>query len=231
VPEVPGVTSFIVRNARRLALACMVVWLPATVIAPAQTPTTETCPPPSPPATSVAPNTSSSPGLLLPAPGQLVACVGSQPITGWVFRHWAGVAKRALGRRPPTHAVIEEAMGFLISSDWVIGEARDLNIHLSEVEVRRYFDRIRREQFPKRREFTAFLKSSGQTVADLLFRVQLNLLSARIQRQIIASQHGTSAQEHAIGHFVSEFKSKWRAQTYCAPPYAVGDCGHVQTAL
>jgi hypothetical protein len=122
-------------------------------------------------------------------------------------------------------------MSFLISSDWVIGEARDRNIRVSEVEVRRFFDRIRRQQFPKRREFTAFLKNSGQTVADLLFRVRLNLLSTRIQRQIIAGQHGTPAQEHAIAHFVSEFKSKWRAQTYCAPGYAISDCGHVQAAL
>jgi hypothetical protein len=122
-------------------------------------------------------------------------------------------------------------MGFLISSDWVIGEAWDLNIRVSEVEVRRSFDRIRREQFPERREFTAFLKSSGQTVADLLFRVRLNLLSTRIQRQIIASQHGSSAQGHAITHFVSEFKSKSRGQTYCSPAYAVNDCGHVQSVL
>ena len=122
-------------------------------------------------------------------------------------------------------------MGFLISSDWVIGEAQNLNIHASDVEVRRRFDHIRREQFPKRGEFTAFLRSSGQTVADLLFRVRLNLLSGRIQSRTIAGLRGAAAQEHAIAHFVSEFKSKWLAQTYCLPAYAVSDCGHVQTAL
>lgn len=122
-------------------------------------------------------------------------------------------------------------MGFLISSDWVIGESQALNVRVSAEEVRHRFDRIRREQFPKRREFNAFLRSSGETVADLLFRVRLNLLTARMQRQIIAGQHGTAAQEHAIAHFVSEFKSKWRAQTYCSPGYAVSDCGQVQAVL
>jgi len=121
-------------------------------------------------------------------------------------------------------------MGFLISSDWVIGEAQALNVRVSDQEVRRRFDRIRRELFPKRGEFKAFLKSSGQTVADVLFRVRLSLLTARVQSRVLAGKHGASAQE-ALMHFVSEFKSKWRAQTYCAPTYAVGDCGYVQAAL
>jgi hypothetical protein len=127
-----------------------------------------------------------------------------------------GVARRAEGkRRPNAHPLVDEVMGFLISSDWVLGEAQDLNIYVSAAEVRRRFDHSRREQFPKRGEFKAFLRSSGQTVADLLFRVRLSILSTRIQRQVIAS----------------EFANKWRAQTYCSPPYAVRDCGHVQTVL
>ena len=121
-------------------------------------------------------------------------------------------------------------MGFLISSDWVIGEAQALNVRVSDQEVRRAFDRIRRQQFPKRREFNAFLRSSGQTVADLLFRVRLNMLSTRIERQITAGKRDSSAQE-ALARFVSEFKSKWRAQTYCSPAYAVTDCGHVRAVL
>jgi hypothetical protein len=122
-------------------------------------------------------------------------------------------------------------MGFLISSDWVIGEAQALNVRVSDEEVRRRFDRIRHEQFPKRGEFKAFLKSSGQTVADLLFRVRGNLLSTRIQQRVVAGQHGASAQANALARFVSEFHMKWRAQTYCSAAYAVGDCGHVQAVV
>jgi hypothetical protein len=118
--------------------------------------------------------------------------------------------------------LIDQVMSFLISSDWLIGEARDLNVQVSDVEVRHRFDRIRREQFPKKGEFTAFLRSSGETIADLLFRVRLNLLSGRIQRQITAGQHGAGAREFGV---------KWRAQTYCSPTYAVNDCGHVQNVL
>ena len=151
--------------------------------------------------------------------------------TGAVFRHWVGVAKRAEGRHAKTHALIEQVMGFLISSDWLIGEAQNLHVYVSAEEVRHTFHRIRHEQFRKRGEFSAFLRRSEQTVGDILFRVKVNLLSTRILRQVVAGQHGTGAREDALARFVSEFDMKWRAQTYCSPAYAVRDCGHAQAVL
>lgn len=122
-------------------------------------------------------------------------------------------------------------MGFLISSDWVIGEAQDLHLQVSAGQVRRTFDEARREEFPKRGAFQAFLKSSGQTIADLLFRVELNLLSMRIQARVLAGERTQRAKEQALAHFASEFHDKWRAQTYCATAYQVSDCGHIQAVL
>jgi hypothetical protein len=119
-------------------------------------------------------------------------------------------------------------MGFLISSDWVLGEAADLNVHVSEGEVRQMFDRIRTQQFPKQKGFKAFLKQSGQTVADLLFRVRLNILSQRIQKHVLAGHRGARNKQRALERFVHGFRLKWMAQTYCDPTHAVQDCGHVQ---
>src|ERR1700737_2934597 len=107
----------------------------------AQTTSFESCPPSA--QTSVAPSTSSPPGPLQPTARQILACVGSQSITGPLFRHWVGVAKRAEGKRAKTRVLVDEVMSFLISSDWVIGEARDLNVQVSAVEVRHRFARIR----------------------------------------------------------------------------------------
>ena len=127
--------------------------------------------------------------------------------------------------------MVGEVMGFLISSDWMIGEAKNLNVRLSAAEVRRRFEHIRDQQFPKRREFSAFLKSSGQTVGDLLFRVRVNLLSSLIQRKVAAGAASPSDRERAIAQFVETFRERWTAQTYCARAYAVSDCGHVQDTL
>ncbi len=190
------------------------------------------CPPPSTSSASAPSSATPSTTSLNPAPEQIVACVGAQPITGATFSHWAVVARRSGGKHPPTATeVTNEVMGFLISSDWVLDEAADLNIHVSEGVVRRSFDRIRAAQFPKMKGFKTFLKQSGETVADLLFRVRLNLTSTRIQKRVTAGRRGARNQLNATKRFVHEFKLKWTAQTYCEPGYATADCGHVQAGL
>jgi SurA N-terminal domain len=216
------------------AMLMLLLFLVCAAPAVAQAPATP-CPP-APAATQGAP----APGSARPSPEQLVACVGTRPITGAEFLHWSHVARKALetpavetrakDARGSAAAIATEVMGYLISSDWVQAEAQERGIVVSETAVRHTFDHIRDVQFPKRREFRAFLRSSGQTVADLLLRVRLNLLSARIQRSVTAGHHGSGATK-ALQSFVREFKAKWTAQTYCEPAYAVPDCGHVQGPL
>jgi hypothetical protein len=193
-------------------------------------PTVEACPPAQ---TSGGNASSPTPAATTPPrPGQILACVATQSIIGSVYLHWAHVAElAALGPGEPAgqpaplaRAIVEEAMGFLISSYWVIGEAHDLKIHVSGLEVRRRFDHVRREQFPRLSEFKKFLKASGQTVADLLFRVRLNILSSAIQRHVSSHPRGGGR----LGRFLREFRAKWLARTYCLPAYAISDCGHVQ---
>jgi hypothetical protein len=190
------------------------------------------CPPP---ATSpaVAPSSPApSTRSLSPAPEQIVACVGTQSITGATFAHWADIARRSGGKHPPSATeVTNQVMGFLVSSDWVLGEAADLNIDVSEAKVHHTFNHIRREQFSKQKEFKIFLRKSGQTVADLLFRVRLNLLSTGIQRHVLAGHRGAKSRQRALGGFVHEFKLKWMAQTYCEPGYVTPDCGRVRAGL
>lgn len=179
--------------------------------------------PPSSPAPS--PSGSAAPGdVYHPAPEALIACVGATPLTGATFAHWFVVAEHSASRPERAHlaALLQEVMGFLISSDWVIGEAQELHIVLTAAEVRHNYDRIRSQQFPHQREFKKFLKSSGQTVADLLFRVRLNMLSSRMQEHVI-KHHGS------LGRFVSGFRKRWTALTYCKKAYAVDDCGHTLT--
>jgi len=77
-----------------------------------------------------------------------------------------------------------EVLAFLISSSWVLGEGSSLGVKLSDKEVKKQFNKIKEQQFPKGGEFEKFLKSSGQTVSDLLLRVKLNLLSQKIQQKI-----------------------------------------------
>jgi foldase protein PrsA len=85
-------------------------------------------------------------------------------------------------------SLMSEVLGFLISSNWVIGEANSLGVKLKDSEVKKQFETIKNQQFPSAAEFEKFLSTSGQTVSDLLLRVKLNLLSAKIQQKVIKAK-------------------------------------------
>lgn len=200
----------------------------------------------------MAPTPARASGARKPDPLQLIACVASHRIDRGKFAHWERIAlalqasekhKTASAevsshltikhRHPGSKgiAIREEVMGFLLSSYWVVGEAEALKIEIPQNTVLQQFEKIRREQFPKRGEFKSFLRRSGQSVGDLLFRVRLNLLSAEIQKHVLAGESGASEKEQALREFVTSFEARWRAQTFCRRAFAVPDCGHVQSHL
>jgi hypothetical protein len=237
------------------AVAILSLWLLSTVTSGARAAVvTGVCPPSAagtPPSTAPASDMESQPAQV-----QIVACVGKQPITEALAQHWIAIARsEASGPTPKTNSpsahgsstsflgkggppsaqiqkrLIVQVMGFLVSADWVIGEARDLNIHVAPATVKRQFASLRKQQFPRLKDFQMFLKETGQTISDLLLRTELNLLSQRIQQRIEAGEHGASNKQRALTRFVARFRRKWKAQTYCTPEYAVQDCGHVQASL
>jgi foldase protein PrsA len=101
----------------------------------------------------------------------------------------------------------QEVMAFLLSSQWVIGEAQSLGVKLTDEEVKKQFLKIKSQQFPKAAEFEKFIANSGQTVSDLLFRVKLNMLSSKIQSKIAKEKSTVSDAE--IEKYYNENKSKY----------------------
>jgi foldase protein PrsA len=140
---------------------------------------------------------------VVPDPPSYTACIA----------HLKAVSpKPAAGQPAPTEAQLksqceqqyqslkQEVLSFLISSQWVIGEASDLGVHVSDSEVKKRFEQIKTQQFPKAAEFEKFLASSGQTASDLLLRVKLNLLSSKIQQKIIKTK-GTVSQAQVAKYY------------------------------
>ncbi len=132
-------------------------------------------------------------------------------------------AKPAKGQTAPTEAALksqceqqykslqQEVLGFLISSNWVLGEAKSLGVKISDKEVKKQFEKIKSQQFPKSAEFEKFLKTSGQTVSDLLLRVKLNLLSQKIQQKIV-KQKSKVTQAEIAKYYKENPKRFWRAE-------------------
>jgi foldase protein PrsA len=147
---------------------------------------------------------------VVPEPPAYTACIAHLEATA---------AKPAKGQAKPSATQLksqceqqykslqQEVLGFLISSEWVLGEGASLGVKVSDKEVKKQFETIKNQQFPKPAEFEKFLATSGQTVSDLLLRVKLNLLSSKIQQHVVKSK-GTPT-EAQIEKYYNENKSRF----------------------
>jgi foldase protein PrsA len=128
--------------------------------------------------------------------------------------------KPAKGQKPKTEAVLktqceqqykalqQTTLGFLISADWVMGQAEEQGVKLSDKEVEKKFNELKKQQFPKEAEFQKFLATTGQTVSDLLLRVKLSLLTTRIQEKI-TKEAKKSVDETAVKKYYEEHASQY----------------------
>jgi foldase protein PrsA len=152
-----------------------------------------------------------APKAVVPDPPTYRACVAHLEAT---------VPKPAKGQPKPTPATLkaqceqqyaalkQQVLGFLISSNWVIGEASEQGVKVSDSEVQKQFNQIKSQQFPKEADFQKFLASSGQTISDLLLRVKLNMLSSKIQQKI-SKRAGKKPTQKEITAYYEQHKSQF----------------------
>jgi foldase protein PrsA len=108
--------------------------------------------------------------------------------------------KPTKGQKPPTDAQLksqckqeydglrDQVMQFLISAQWIQGEAEDQGIKVSQADVNKRFAQTKKQSFPKESDYQKFLKQSGMTQADILFRVKLDALSTKIRDKVTKGQ-------------------------------------------
>jgi parvulin-like peptidyl-prolyl isomerase len=145
----------------------------------------------------------------VPEPPSYTACIA----------HLKTEAKPAKGQTAPTEAELksqceqqyktlqQEVLGFLISSQWVLGEAAAKGVKVSDAEVKKRFEQVKNQEFPKAAQFEKFLANSGQTVSDLLLRVKLNLLSSKLQQKIVSSKGKVT--EADVAKYYNEHKQQF----------------------
>ncbi len=101
----------------------------------------------------------------------------------------------------------DQVMQFLISAQWIEAEAEERDIEASAGEVNRMFDEQKRQSFPSDAEYRQFLQASGQTEADLKFRVRLDVLSNKVREQIVKGKANASNAE--VRDFYNRNKSQF----------------------
>ena len=77
-----------------------------------------------------------------------------------------------------------EVMQFLIQAEWVQQEADKRNITVSDKDVQKSFEDQKKQAFPTDKAYQKFLKTSGMTEADILFRVKLSQLQQKLTQKV-----------------------------------------------
>jgi foldase protein PrsA len=123
-----------------------------------------------------------------PVPPNYTACIASKK---------AAAPKPAKGQPTTTDAqyksqckqeydsLRDQVMSFLISSQWIDQEAAARGIKLTDAEVQKDFQTTKKQSFPKDADYQTFLKTSGMTQDDILFRVRLDSLSNKLRTAVV----------------------------------------------
>lgn len=147
-------------------------------------------------------------------PPPVVATVGDAEITRARYEHWAAILRGSPSGGEGARLRMN-VVSLLIGFEWVRGEAARRDLVVTRRQVLRRLRRQKAQTFPTAAAYRRFLRRSGQTGADIRFRLRIDLLSEAISEDVLGERR----------RFVRRFERRWRARTLCAPEYLVEDCG------
>jgi hypothetical protein len=121
----------------------------------------------------------------------------------------------------------ELTIGELLDAVWIRGQAMEMGIDVTPRKVSRELALLKKQAFKNEAQYHRFLKESHYTRRDVRERVELQLLSTAIQRQVArGAGGGEAATQKAFSDFVDAYSKRWRARTVCAPEYAIDRCSN-----
>jgi hypothetical protein len=132
---------------------------------------------------------------------EVVARVGAVAIDRATVEHWARAIQRgnsvatALGKISGTPP--QRALGFLISANWILGEAEEQGLAISNAAVERQLQQ-KIDTVPNgRAEFQEDLASTGQTLADVRLEVSSRLAVSRLREAVARRVQAVTAAQVA----------------------------------
>src|ERR1700761_7652216 len=97
-----------------------------------------------------------------------------------------------------------QVMDFLIKAYWYQADAHKLGINVTDAQVQKALTAAKKSQFSTDAQFQSFLKTSGQTVQDITFRVRVNQIF-----QKLSAKHPTKVTPAAIATYYNNHKSQF----------------------
>jgi foldase protein PrsA len=88
-----------------------------------------------------------------------------------------------------------EVMQFLIQGEWVQQEAEKRGVKIKDAELQKALEDQKKQVFPNDKQYQQFLKTSGMTEKDVLFRVKLNELQQRLTQKVTEDAKNVSDED------------------------------------
>jgi len=123
------------------------------------------------------------------------------------------------GQKAPTDAALKaqcaqqynglktQVMQFLIQSQWLLKEADARKLTAKPAQVQQQLNDQIKQSFPKRADFNKFLKTSGMTMNDLLFRVKVDVLTQQVRQKIVQGKDKVS--DAAVTNYYNKNKARF----------------------
>jgi foldase protein PrsA len=143
-----------------------------------------------------------------PQPPDFAACVAaqlSQPPQPGTPKPTRASAKQQCQQQYQT--LVSSVMRFLITSQWLTSEAARRHIQVSDQEVTQSFQSQKKTAFPHEADYQKYLQQSGQTQADILMRVKLQLIQNKIEAQVV--QQATPVTTKEIAAYYAKNKQRF----------------------
>jgi foldase protein PrsA len=101
----------------------------------------------------------------------------------------------------------QDVMQFLIQGEWVQQEADKRGIEVKPAELQKALEDQKKQVFPNDKQYKQFLKTSGMTEDDVLFRVKLNELQQRLTQKV--TQEATKVSDEDISAYYDKNKKRF----------------------
>jgi len=151
--------------------------------------------------------TSSGGSAVVPDPPAYTQCVANlrttqKPVKGQPKPSTATLVAQC--KRLNTQ-LVQQTMATLVQSQWIEGEAKKQGVSVSDADVQKQLAQTKKTSFPTAKAYAKFLKQSGMTEADVLFRLRIQALAQKL------TQHVQKSAAPVTDAQVSEFYNKHRS--------------------
>ena len=144
----------------------------------------------------------------VPDPPEYAACIKAKRDAAAKSKSKARPTNAQLTRQCKSEytSLRDQALGLLIASEWLEGEAADQGIKVTPDEVTKAIETQRKEQYPKKEDFEKALKDAGFTMEDLRFQTRLQKLQEKLVDKISKGAKDPTAKQ------ISDYYEKNKTQ-------------------